>query len=102
MKAYRFLEDADIEFQEHISYYDQQSLGLGDKFIADVERVIRSIREFPKSGFQLSKNVRKRALKIFKYNVLYVDTPEQIIIVAVAPHKRRPGYWRKRLRKLRR
>ena len=102
MKGYRFLEEADGEFQEHIDYYDQQAAGLGDKFIADVERVIHSIREFPQSGSQVSKNVRKRVLRVFKYNVLYVDEPDEIIIVAVAPHRRRPGYWRKRLRSLHR
>ena len=102
MKAYRFLEEADIEFQEHISYYDQQAPGLGDRFIQDVERVIQSIRQFPQSGVRISKNVRKRVLRVFKFNILYVNESKEIIIVAVAPHKRRPGYWRKRLRRLRR
>ncbi|MEK6375429.1 MAG: type II toxin-antitoxin system RelE/ParE family toxin [Acidobacteriota bacterium] len=102
MKAYRFLEDAEAEFQEHIRYFDEQSVGLGDKFIADVEAVLRRIRDFPKSGSPISRNVRKSVLRIFKYNLLYVNEPEEIMIVAVAPHKRRPGYWRKRLRNLRR
>jgi hypothetical protein len=44
MKRYRFLEQADAEFQQDIRYYDGQVAGLGDKFIADVEHVLTQIR----------------------------------------------------------
>lgn len=101
MKRYRFLEEADAEFQEHIRYYDEQVVGLGDKFIADVENIISQIREYPQSGRPVSRNLRKRALHVFKHSVLYVDAPEDIIIIAIAPHKRRPGYWRNRLKNIR-
>lgn len=100
MKPYRFLEEADAEFQEDIAYYDQQVAGLGDKFIADVENVITQVRHYPESGVLVSRNLRKRVLRIFKHNVLYVNAAQEIIIVAVAPQSRKPGYWRKRLRNL--
>ena len=98
MKRYRFLEEADAEFHEQIRYYDEQIAGLGDKFITDVESIIKQIREHPLSGASVSRNLRKRVLRVFKHNILYVDTPTDIIIVAVAPHRRRPGYWRSRLK----
>jgi plasmid stabilization system protein ParE len=101
VKPYRFLEEADTEFQEQIAYFDEQSAGLGDRFVADVEAAVRNICEYPESGWQLSRNVRKRVLRVFHYNVLYVNEPEEVVVIAVAPHKRRPGYWRKRLRTLR-
>lgn len=65
MKRYRFLEEADAEFQEHIRYYDEQVAGLGDKFIADVENIITQIREYPESGARVSRNLRKRVLHVF-------------------------------------
>ncbi|MGZ5432500.1 MAG: type II toxin-antitoxin system RelE/ParE family toxin [Thermoanaerobaculia bacterium] len=101
MKRYRFLEEADAEFQEHILYYDAQAAGLGDKFIADVENIITQVREFPLSGGLVSPNLRQRVLRVFKHNILYVNTSEEIIIVAVAPQKCRPGYWRSRLKSIR-
>lgn len=101
MKAYRFLEEADAEFQEQIAYFDEQAGGLGDRFVADVEATVHDVREYPESGSPVSRNVRKRVLRVFKYNVLYVNEPEEIVVVAIAPHKRRPGYWRKRLRSAR-
>jgi hypothetical protein len=44
-----------------------------------------------------SSNVRKFVLRVFPFNVYYVDAPSEVIIVAVAAHRRRPGYWRRRL-----
>jgi hypothetical protein len=40
-------------------------------------------------------------LRAFKHNLFYVNASNEIIIVALAPHRRRPGYWRKRLKSLR-
>src|SRR5688572_1863294 len=34
----------------------------------------------------------------FPYSVVYVDDPDMIRVVAFAHHKRRPGYWKRRLR----
>jgi plasmid stabilization system protein ParE len=101
VKRYRFLEEADAEFQQDIRYFDEQVTGLGDKFIADVEHVLTQIREYPESGRRVSRNLRKRVLRVFKHNILYVNAPDEIIVVAVAAHRRKPGYWRGRLRKLR-
>jgi len=98
VKPYRFLEEADAEFHEQIAYFDQQAEGLADRFVANVEATVRHIREYPESGSSLSGSVRKRVLRVFKYNVLYINRPEEILIIAVAPHKRHPHYWRKRLR----
>lgn len=101
MKPYRFLPEADTEFQEQIRYYDEQAAGLGDKFIAQVEAAISHVREYPDSGAPVSRNLRKHVLRAFKHNLLYVNAPEEIIVIAVAPHRRRPRYWRRRLKQLR-
>lgn len=100
MKAYRYLLEADQEFQDHIGYFDSVSRTAARKFVDEVEAAVDEIRQYPQIGAPLTRQVRKRVLTGFKYNILYVDTPNEIIIVAVAPHRRRPGYWRKRLRNL--
>jgi toxin ParE1/3/4 len=102
LKAYRFLVEARHEFQEQIGYFDGLSPARGDRFVDAIEAAIRDIRTYPRIGSPIARTVRQRVLRAFPYSVLYVDTPDEIIIVAVAPHKKRPGYWRKRLRNLRR
>jgi len=98
LKPYRYLEEADQEFQEHISYFDSVSRAVALRFVDAVEAAINEIRHYPEIGSPLTRLVRKRVLTKFKYNVLYVNTPTEIIVIAIAPHKRRPGYWRKRLK----
>ena len=100
MKPYRFLEGADEEFHEQIAYYLGVSISTAEKFVVEVQRAVSDAREFPQSGSPLSGAVRQRVLTSFAYSVLYVDTPAEIIVVAIAPHRRRPGYWRRRLRSL--
>jgi mRNA-degrading endonuclease RelE of RelBE toxin-antitoxin system len=45
--------------------------------------------------------VRKARLRTFKYNVIYVIDDTEVVIVAVAHYRRRPGYWHSRLATLR-
>jgi len=80
LKTHRFLEEAEAEFQENVRYYDAQVAGLGDRFAADVERIITQIREYPQSGAPVSRNLRKRVLHLFKHNILYVDGQNEIIV----------------------
>ena len=100
MKRYRYLEEADQEFQEHVGYFADVSRKAARTFVDDVEAAVDEIRRHPEIGAPLTGQVRKRVLTRFKYNILYINTADEIIIVAVAPHRRRPGYWRKRLRRL--
>ncbi len=101
MRRYRFLAEAESEFQEQIRYFDEQFAGLGDKFIADVESTVASILDHPESGAPVSKNLRKRLLRVFRHSVFYVNAQDEIMIVAVAPHSRHPVYWRQRMKNLR-
>jgi ParE toxin of type II toxin-antitoxin system, parDE len=80
VKPYRFLEEADAEFHEQIAYFDEQAGGLGDRFVADVEATVAIIREYPESGSKLVGTIRKRVLRVFRYNVLYAIKPDEIII----------------------
>lgn len=48
MKPYRFLEEADAEFQEQIAYFNRQVDGLGLRFVVDVEGTIASSSRVPR------------------------------------------------------
>jgi toxin ParE1/3/4 len=95
LKGYRFLVEADQEFQEHIGYFISHSLTAAEKFVDEVRDAVHDIRGYPQVGSPISAIVRQRVLTGYKYSILYVDTPNEIIIVAAAPHRRRPGYWRR-------
>jgi plasmid stabilization system protein ParE len=97
VRRVRFLEPATAEIAEAIAYFDQQAGGLGDRFEREVENTVALIAEFPEIGSPLTKRIRKFRVRKFKHKVIYALDAEEIIIIAVAHHKKRPGYWRKRI-----
>jgi plasmid stabilization system protein ParE len=89
-------EAAEAEINEAADFYDLASPGLGREFLDEIERTMRSISEFPEAGPLVRARVRKRAIAKFPYSLVYSVRPDEIRILAVAHHKRRPFYWRGR------
>jgi toxin ParE1/3/4 len=77
-------------------YYEAQREGLGVEFSEHVDEVVEKIRLNPELGAPLSSRVRRRALEVFPYGVIYTLPSDKIRIIAVAHASRRPGYWRSR------
>jgi plasmid stabilization system protein ParE len=96
MKA-RFIEPAEVEADEAVAYFEQQLEGLGERFQNDLEHTVSLIIDYPLIGSPLTKRIRKFRLRKFRYNVVYVVVEDEIVIVAVAHHKKRPRYWRRRM-----
>lgn len=92
-----FLLPAQAEVDEAVAYFDAQHAGLGDRFEADLLATVHSVTERPLSGKLIGGRVRKMRFRTFRYNVIYVPDPDEIVIIAVAHHRRRPGYWHSRL-----
>jgi plasmid stabilization system protein ParE len=106
VKRYRFLEEALLEYEDAIEYYELAQAGLGDTFLRDVERVLALALEFPEIGARVrdtppTLNVRRVLVRRFSVEVDYAVTAEELIVVAIFHGKRRPGYWRDRLRRIR-
>ena len=97
MKDYQFLPEAEEEMYEQARFYEGRSEGLGLDFLDEVEHTVKSILSFPESGPVISKNLRRRITRGFPFGLLYAIEAEQIVIVAVAHLKRRPGYWKNRI-----
>jgi plasmid stabilization system protein ParE len=94
------------EYEDAIEYYERARVGLGDTFAQDVERVLAVTLEFPEIGSAVTDtppelNVRRRLVKRFGVEIDYVVRDEELIVIAVFHCKRRPGYWRDRLTKIR-
>ena len=97
MRRVRFLEPADAEFEEAISYFDRQVMGLGARFQSEVENTVALIVDHPEIGAPLSKRFRKFRVRKFKHKLIYTLDADEIVIVAVAHPKKRPNYWRRRI-----
>jgi toxin ParE1/3/4 len=98
MKLITFHPDAEAEITEAARYYEAHNLGLGSDFLREIERGLDLISANPEASQRIASRVRKKPLWRFPYNVIYAVNPDRIRIVACAYQKRRPFYWRKRLK----
>jgi plasmid stabilization system protein ParE len=78
-------------------FYEAATTELGKDFLDDVQRVIDSLREHPYLGLGVDPKLRRMPLRRFPFNLIYSVESTEILIVAVAHHGRRPGYWKDRV-----
>ena len=98
----RVLPEADREALEAALWYEEQRPGLGDDFLAERERVLEKVRESPHSFAPLEyyagpHEIRRCIMRRFPYAVIFVCRPDEVVVVAVSHHSRRPLYWLDRL-----
>jgi len=93
----RFLELAEREMYDAVTWYDSQSYGLGTEFLDEVDQVIRRIAAWPFSGTELEPGIRRCLIKRFPYGIIYGMDSDTIIILALAHLHREPRYWLDRI-----
>lgn len=99
--SFEFEPEALAELQAEVGRLREKDLDLAADFAAEVQAGIRLLLQHPEAGPLLgrSKVVRRKVLRRFRFSLVYAIEPDLIRILAVAPHKKRPGYWRRRLRR---
>jgi toxin ParE1/3/4 len=78
--------------------YDRERPGLGDEFLDEVASGLARIREYPHAHPPMDE-YRRYIMRRFPFSLIYGIGVDTIVIVAVAHHSRRPGYWKRRLKK---
>jgi plasmid stabilization system protein ParE len=91
----RFHPAAQDELIESALYYEAARTGLGVAFRDAVRMVLDRLLEHPESG-ELRPGTRRLVVSGFPYDIVYRVTPMDLEVLAVAHHRRRPGYWRRR------
>lgn len=91
-----FHEEAERELDAAVSYYEDCRAGLGKEFMQEIYAAVERMLAYPKAWSVLEGNVRRVLTHRFPYGLLYVETPEQIQILAVMNLHRDPGYWKNR------
>lgn len=97
MMSLRYHEAAEEELLNEIGYLELQAKGLGRRFFAEVRRAEDRIAQFPQSAQEIRSGIRKSILRSFQYSLIYSIEQEGILVLAVAHHRRHPGYWAGRL-----
>ena len=98
--SHSFLPGAETEYLEAVQFYEEQRAGLGAALIAEFDHVVDLAIERPDLWKLIhSSGIRRIGLTRFPYAVFYRILPNgELQITAFAHHRRRPGYWLKRIR----
>ena len=89
----RLHPEARAELLEARNWYHDRSPLSSAAFSHAVERAISLISESPNSFPVADHGTRKLVLQRFPFNVFYRISEVEVVVVAVAHQKRRPGYW---------
>ncbi len=86
------------EIVKAAEYFDEQSPGLGGRFVEEIDAVVLDIARSPLAWPRTKHGTRKRIMvSSFPYTIHYKLVDERIIIVAVAHQSRDPEYWTDRI-----
>jgi plasmid stabilization system protein ParE len=102
VKPVRYDPEARAEFLDAVRWYAQRNVMAAIRFDERVSRAEEAILEGPRQwprveGVPRELDVRRRLVDGFPFAVVYVELDTEILILAVAHGKRRPGYWRERI-----
>jgi toxin ParE1/3/4 len=93
MRSVIFHPLAEQELLDAVSYYEEQETGIGLEYLGEVEHAVNFLVRYPEASSKVSGSIRRLTLPKFPYSLLYRVMEEQIRVLAVAHHKRKPQYW---------
>ncbi len=92
---YRPLIEAEVT--EVFDYLEDVHIGLGDRFLADLEKLYERLTAFPESCREVLPRVRQATLLTFPYAVYYTIVGDTIEVIAVVHFARHSNVWRRRV-----
>ena len=96
---FRVLPDAEAEYWGAAHWYETQQPGLGHEFLNELELAFQEVEHDPSRFPELetqpadATGFRRCRLQRFPYYVVFLIRGQDVLVVAVAPGARAPGYW---------
>jgi len=94
----RLTGEAQVELAEAVRWYEARVPGLGKELLAAVAKTLSLLARRPELGSDVPAvrrtDVRRLLVPRFPYQIVYHRRSGDLVIVAVAHLKRRPGYWK--------
>jgi len=103
MRVVHVHQAAADEAVEAAAWYELQQPGLGSEFDAAIQAALDLIEQeivplTPMPGTAGTRGAMRLVLKRFPYDIVVFDYESKTLVLAIAHHSRRPGYWRSRQR----
>jgi len=85
------------ELRDAATFYKlKANAELGLAFVAEFERTANLVLDNPLLGSVFRGARRRYIFRRFPFSIIYQVTAEELRILALAHHRRRPGYWTQR------
>jgi plasmid stabilization system protein ParE len=94
---YVITTEAGDDVADIAAWYERQTTGLGDRFLARFDDCVRAICAAPAAHQVIFKTYRKSLVKKFPYAVYYDFDGTTVTIYCVYHTARDPGGWQRRL-----
>ena len=84
------------EFAATVDFYESAVPGLGRRLREAVAATLTRLDAFPASGMPTPGGFRRGTVSGFPYDLIYDAGKDVLQVLAVAHHRRKPGYWQNR------
>ena len=99
--AYRLLlsSKAESHLSEIIEWYSEENADLSNRFLLALETKFSIIETNPHFFQKFHKDYRSVNTDKFPYRIVYKIHKSQIVVIAIAHHKRHPKVWIRKAKK---
>ncbi|MGB5443212.1 MAG: type II toxin-antitoxin system RelE/ParE family toxin [Gammaproteobacteria bacterium] len=95
-KNIRFSPEALAEAEAAQQWYVERSLPAGKAFLEELTHAVERVTESPEQWPRYIGGTHRYVFHRFPFSLVYRQMGNEIVIVAVAHGKRKPGYWKAR------
>jgi plasmid stabilization system protein ParE len=85
---------AESDIEEAFHWYQERDAAAANSFRAETLEAIDQLAADPRRWRVDANGNRRRLLKRFPYSVWFEVTANTVTVLAIAHHRRMPGYWR--------
>jgi plasmid stabilization system protein ParE len=94
----RFFDAAEEEIEESRAWYRKRSVRAEAAFLREVDHAVEQVTSAPRRWPRYLAETRRYVFPDFPFSLIYFFQDDTVYVVAIAHDKRRPGYWRERLK----
>lgn len=76
-------EEASLDIKQAYDYYEENKLGLGERFLDTLENYLQRVKQYPEH-YQIKRSPYREAfIKDFPYVIIYEIEEKKVIVYAV-------------------
>ena len=92
------LQQAELDIEGAHDWYENQSPGLGQEFLRNIEACLFLIKRNPEINRVIYKSFRRGLVRRFPFAIFYEREKNDLVVYAVFHCSQNPVKWKKRLR----